>query len=144
MALAAIGGIVSGIGSVLGAVFGFKGKQADTLQAAIKVLGDANTSNVHREKALASIIVAEATSESLLAKNWRPLLMLVFAGLVIAYWFGYTPPHLNEPLSPALAEVFDIVKLGIGGYIGGRTIEKIVASIGLSKTLKTFIEKKLL
>lgn len=74
-------------------------------------------------KAAADIIVAEAKGESWLQRNWRPLLMLWFAGLIGAHWLGFTAPNLSENVVQSL---LDIVQLGVGGYIIGRSAEKIV------------------
>jgi hypothetical protein len=49
------------------------------------------------------------------------MLMLWFAGLVGAYWFGWTPPNLPEA---RVADLFTLVQIGVGGYIGGRSVEK--------------------
>jgi hypothetical protein len=69
--------------------------------------------------------------------------MLVFGALIVSFWFGYVPPNMTADMPPALGRVFDLVQLGIGGYIGGRSLEKIVSSLGLASVLKKFIEKKL-
>ena len=67
------------------------------------------------------IIKGEIGGESWLQRNWRPLLMLWFAGLVGAHWLGYTPPNLSQE---TIAALLGIVKVGIGGYVVGRSVEK--------------------
>jgi hypothetical protein len=82
---------------------------------------------VHRSnefKAAAEIIVAEAKGESWLQRNWRPVLMLWFAGLIGAHWMGFTAPNISDSV---LEHLLDIVKIGIGGYVIGRSTEKIEA-----------------
>lgn len=74
-------------------------------------------------KAATSVLVAELTGESWLQRNWRPLVMITFAGLVVAHWLGYTAPNLSEPQVLAL---LGIVKVGLGGYVLGRSAEKAV------------------
>ena len=74
-------------------------------------------------KQQANIIVAEANGDSWLQRNWRPLVMMNFAGLVTAHWLGYTPPNLPEEQVIAL---LDIVKVGLGGYVVGRSAEKVM------------------
>jgi len=74
-------------------------------------------------KQQANVIMAEANGESWLQRNWRPLVMLNFAGLVTAHWLGYTPPNL--PNNQVLA-LLDIVKVGLGGYVLGRSAEKVM------------------
>lgn len=77
-------------------------------------------------EAASRIIAAEASSESWLTSNWRPLVMVTFTGLVVARWFG-----VSVPLPPELeVELFSIIKIGIAGYIGGRSAEKIADSVG--------------
>lgn len=66
------------------------------------------------------IILAEATG-SWLQKNWRPGMMVWFAVLIGLYWFGIVPPNMTEGI---VLKLFDLLQIGIGGYIGGRTIEK--------------------
>lgn len=74
-------------------------------------------------KGAVDIISAEANGESWLQRNWRPLLMLWFAGLVGAHWLGFTPANLPEEV---VVKLLTIVQVGIGGYVLGRSGEKIV------------------
>lgn len=72
------------------------------------------------------IIKTEAASSHWLAANWRPLLMLVFGGLIVARWFGWAAPNLTEA---EYLKLWSIVEFGIGGYVVGRSVEKIAPSI---------------
>ena len=67
-------------------------------------------------------VKAEAQSESWLARNWRPLTMLAFVALIGMHWIGVTPDTLPDAHVTA---VLDIVQIGIGGYVIGRSAEKI-------------------
>lgn len=78
------------------------------------------------EKAAASIIQAEAASKSWLASSWRPITMLVFVALITARWFGWSAPNLSD--AEAL-KLWDIVQVGLGGYIIGRSAEKITPGV---------------
>lgn len=76
------------------------------------------------------IVMAEANSESWLARNWRPMIMCLF-GLVIAnnyIIFPYMNMFMPEKavLLPVPVHLWDLLKLGIGGYVVGRSGEKIV------------------
>jgi hypothetical protein len=71
----------------------------------------------------AEIIKTEAASEHWLAANWRPILMLTFGGLIVARWFGWAAPNLSEA---EYLKLWDIVQLGLGGYVIGRSAEKII------------------
>ena len=49
--------------------------------------------------------------------------MLWFAGLVGAHWLGFTPPNLPVEV---VNNLLDIVQVGVGGYVLGRSGEKMV------------------
>lgn len=68
------------------------------------------------------VIIAEASSESWLTANWRPLVMVVFTGLVVGKWMGWTAAGIGEALELQLLE---IIKLGLSGYVVGRSAEKV-------------------
>jgi len=74
-------------------------------------------------EAKARIIEAEAKSEHWLTSTWRPATMVTFVLLTVAYWFGLTPDGLSEE---RVADVFDLIKIGLGGYLVGRSVEKVV------------------
>lgn len=76
--------------------------------------------------AQADIIKTEAASSHWLAANWRPLLMLTFGGLITARWFGWAAPNLSQEEYLAL---WNIVEFGIGGYVIGRSAEKIAPTL---------------
>jgi hypothetical protein len=77
-------------------------------------------------KAQAQIINTEAASEHWLAANWRPITMLVFVALIVARWFGWAAPNLAEE---EYIKLWSIVELGLGGYVLGRSAEKIIPKI---------------
>lgn len=85
-------------------------------------------------KAAASIIIAEAQGESAVQRNWRPHLMylimglLVFNGVVVPLSeaiFKVDLPIL-EAWSAIPGEMWTLLQIGLGGYIVGRTGEKMV------------------
>ena len=71
----------------------------------------------------ANVIMSEANGDSWLQRNWRPMVMINFAMLITAHWLGYTPINLPETQVVALLE---IVKVGLGGYVIGRSAEKVM------------------
>ncbi|HBF31348.1 3TM-type holin, partial [Rhizobium sp.] len=77
-------------------------------------------------KAAAGIVLAEAQSKNWLASSWRPITMLIFVGLIVARWFGWTAPGLSQP---EVLELWAIVKIGMGGYVIGRSVEKVVPDV---------------
>jgi hypothetical protein len=76
--------------------------------------------------AAGDIIKAEAQSEHWLAACWRPILMLTFGGLIVARWLGWSAPGISEA---EVLKLWDIVQLGLGGYVIGRSIEKVAPQI---------------
>jgi hypothetical protein len=76
--------------------------------------------------AQAQIVQAEAASSNWLASSWRPITMLTFVALIVARWFGWAAPNLAEA---EYLKLWDIVQLGLGGYVIGRSVEKVVPSI---------------
>ena len=95
--------------------------EAERLKAEITIQAMAHAET--ELKSATDIILAEAQGESWLQRNWRPLLMLWFAALVGAHWLGFTPPNLPENV---VINLLDIVQVGVGGYVLGRSGEKMV------------------
>ena len=78
------------------------------------------------ESAAAKIINTEAASTHWLAANWRPLTMITFTALIVARWMGWVAPNLSEA---EYLKLWSIIEFGLGGYVVGRSVEKIAPSI---------------
>lgn len=74
-------------------------------------------------EAAASVITAEAQSESWITRSWRPITMLTFVALVAAHWLGFTAPNITQA---EIIGLLDIVKIGLGGYMVSRGAEKSI------------------
>lgn len=74
-------------------------------------------------------IVAEAKGESWLQRNWRPLTMLFFATIigVVVFSGGYINGRQLD--HDFIMRILDIIQLGLGGYVLGRSAEKIVPNV---------------
>ena len=72
--------------------------------------------------AKAKIVEAEAKSEHWLTATWRPMVMLFFTAMVGADSFGW----LANPLSD---EAWLLLQLGLGGYVVGRSAEKVTKTV---------------
>ena len=107
-------------------------------QAAIKIRQIEAQLEQTRLEVRGQAVQAEATGESWLQRNWRPLTMIWFSFLVGAYWFGYTPENLSEE---AVLSLFGLIKLGSGGYVIGRSAEKITKEISGSGLLGKILNK---
>jgi hypothetical protein len=71
----------------------------------------------------AKVVIAEAQSESWLTRNWRPILMLTFT-YIIAH-NHVIAPLFSVPSVTIVPDMWALLKLGMGGYIGGRSAEYI-------------------
>jgi hypothetical protein len=82
------------------------------------------------------VIIAELTRGSWLARSWRPLLMLLIMVILAVYGLvlplaealsgeaiGFTPRFYDIPDG-----LWNLITLGVTGYIGGRSLEKVVES----------------
>lgn len=69
-------------------------------------------------EAQAKIITAEAQGAGILQRNWRPITMLTFLVLVVLDAFGWLPFRLAE-------QAWTLLQIGLGGYVVGRSAEKI-------------------
>lgn len=86
-------------------------------------------------KSQADVLKAEINGENWLQRNWRPIVAVGFAFIVFFYgivlpiavgWFGMPPARVGDDL---LKWIMDAVMVCLGGYIGGRSLEKIVGMI---------------
>lgn len=95
-------------------------------EAKLKLLEMAQNGELQELASRSSIIKTEASSEHWLVAAWRPILMLTFGALIVARWLGYSAPGISEA---EILKLWSIVELGLGGYVIGRSVEKIVPSI---------------
>jgi hypothetical protein len=107
-------------------------------QAAIKLRQIESQLEQTRLEVRGQAVQAEANGESWLQRNWRPLTMVWFSALIGGYWFGYTPDNLSEE---AVLSLFGLIKLGLGGYVIGRSAEKITKEISGSGLLSKMLKK---
>ena len=101
-------------------------QKAIMLNTQVELLEYALNYEQEQLKAKTEIIVAEAKSESWVTRNWRPVTMLSFVAAILGYWFGLTPDTLTPE---AVDSMFTLVQIGLGGYVVGRSAEKVIPSI---------------
>ena len=111
------------VGDVLDKIIPDPAAQAE---AKLKLMELAQKGEFTEMTTKAEIIKAETNSESWLAQSWRPIMMLTFGALIVARWLGYSAPGISED---EILKLWDIVELGLGGYVIGRSVEKVVPSI---------------
>ena len=118
------------VGKIFGRLFGIIDQVVEDKDQAAKLKHDLEMGMMEKDfsfveeelKARASIIAAEARGESWLQRNWRPLLMMTFT-YIVAHNHIISPmfslPRLDIP-----PDMWELLKLGMGGYIIGRSVEK--------------------
>lgn len=67
-------------------------------------------------------IAAEAAGKGWLQSNWRPLTMITFLVLVVLDSLDMLPNRLSE-------HAWDLLELGLGGYVIGRSLEKVAPRV---------------
>ena len=85
----------------------------------------------------AGIVTAEVTSEHWLTRSWRPMLMLLLMGFLVLVGavlpladllVGYPIPF--DPRWTVLPpEFWNFLAIGMGGYVGGRSLEKMAGAV---------------
>jgi len=79
--------------------------------------------------AASAVVKAEAKSEHWLTSTWRPITMLVFVFIIANNYILYPYLSLFLEQAPKLAlppDLWDLLKIGLGGYVVGRSGEKVV------------------
>ncbi len=76
-----------------------------------------------------NVVVAEAKSEHFIVAAWRPITMLVFVFIIANNYIIY--PYLNLFFDTGIElelppYLWELLKIGLGGYIVGRSVEKSV------------------
>ena len=78
------------------------------------------------------IVLAEANSGSWLTSTWRPLLMMIIVSIIALNYliFPLISLTLGVPLEIDLpSELWTLLNIGVGGYVVGRSGEKITETI---------------
>ncbi|WP_053228477.1 3TM-type holin [Spirochaeta cellobiosiphila] len=83
-------------------------------------------------KAQRDVLVAEAQGQSWIQRNWRPCLMMVIIAIIgnnyvllpyLSLVLGKAPKMEMPP------ELFNLLSIGVGGYVVGRSGEKIALNL---------------
>lgn len=90
------------------------------------------------EQAAAQVVMAEAKSEHTITATWRPILMLTITAIV--GWNYLLAPIATVIINYALGqqvtlsiplpdELWNLLMIGVGGYVVGRSGEKIAGTL---------------
>jgi len=125
---------------LLGPLLGIGEKMIDKLwpdpakaaEAKAKLMQMAQSGQLDDMRVHMDAIVAEAKSDHTITATWRPITMLVFVAIIANNYILMPYLHLifgidvTLPLPP---QMWDLLKLGLGGYVVGRSVEKSVKHI---------------
>ena len=67
--------------------------------------------------------IREEARGNWLQRSWRPIVMLIFTLIILAGTF------LNLPILADTSRFWDLLEIGLGGYIIGRGSEQLVSSL---------------
>jgi len=123
--------------SIFSKIFGTHTKE--TVNAVERVVDGLTVSDQEKSNAKAELVqvvqqslvgIATTQAEVLkqemrgnwLQKSWRPIVMLCFTALLVIRWTGISSHEISLELEMKLME---LLKFGMGGYIVGRSVEKV-------------------
>lgn len=118
-----IGGLFTGIREAI------TGEKISDPNLKLELLKELHQAEAKMMESQAKTIVSEASSEHFVVAAWRPITMLVFVFIIANNYiiapyllaFGITVPTLSIP-----PDMWTLLQLGLGGYIAGRSGEKMV------------------
>ena len=121
------GGLVTEVGKVIDNLFTSDEERLNAKNEVFKVLQE---QKLKLQQLQTEIILAEANG-NWLQRSWRPILMLSFGFIVI--YVKFIAPLFSLPIPPLEDEFWGLLQLGIGGYVVGRSVEKVAKNIIIKK-----------
>ena len=121
------GGVVKEVGNVIDKLFTSEEERINAKNEMLKVLKE---QQLELQRLQTDVILAEAKG-NWLQRSWRPILMLAFGFIVI--YVKFIAPLFSLPIPPLENEFWDLLQLGIGGYVIGRSVEKVAGNITVNK-----------
>lgn len=113
------------IGQVIDKLFPDPNQREIAKAELTKIVGEQHIAEM---EAKSKVIVAEAQGDSWMQRNWRPCLMFLFM-FILAFNFILAPIAgmlgLIIKTLPIPNDMWFLLSIGVGGYIGGRSAEKI-------------------
>ena len=115
-------GLVDSVGGVLDNLITSKEEKLKAHEAITKLIQD----NIIELFKLQSEIVKTEMTGNWLQRSWRPILMLSFGFIIVYYYF--IAPVFGTPSIDLPEKFWNLLNIGIGGYVVGRSAEKIFKS----------------
>lgn len=110
-----LSGLIGEIGGVVNTL-SVSSKEKKRIEAELLQVVNKHEEELNRSRAA---IIRSETQGNWLQRSWRPVVMLVFAVIVLAGTFW------ELPILADTSRFWDLLEIGIGGYVIGRSAEKI-------------------
>lgn len=133
--------LITGVTTVIGKLFGMKEKQGEVVEGVLGTLSSINDADAAQAEATAKAIQAVYEQGGFIERAWRPVFMWIAMGLIVARWFGYSPPHLSPE---EVQHIYTFLYIGVGGYLPLQSIDKWMRGFQIGSILKEYISKKVL
>ncbi len=121
------GNVIKEVGNIIDDLFTNDEERINAKNKIIQVLKE---KELELQKMQTDIIIAEAKG-NWLQRSWRPILMLSFGFIVI--YVKFIAPLFDFRIPELENEFWNLLQLGIGGYVIGRSAEKISEKITINK-----------
>ena len=135
-------GASSIINSVSGVLDKFITTDAEKLKAKQEISDLITTKLTELASYQRDVLVAEIQGNAL-QRSWRPIVMLAFAFIIVFHYFlqplishWYAMPNIELP-----DQFWSLLELGMGGYVVGRSVEKVADTVTKNVDL-AFIPKR--
>ncbi len=120
-------GVIGEINKVIDNLFTSDEERMHAKNEMLKILKE---QQLELQRLQTEIIVAEANG-NWLQRSWRPILMLAFGFIVI--YVKFIAPLFDFKIPELENEFWNLLQIGIGGYVIGRTGEKIAKEYASTK-----------
>ena len=119
--------VIGDIGKVIDNLFTSEEERTSAKNKILQVLKE---KELELQRMQTDVIIAEAKG-NWLQRSWRPILMLSFGFIVI--YNKFAAPLFGWPIPILENEFWTLLQIGIGGYVVGRSAEKIADKITIHK-----------
>ena len=106
-------------------------KEEERIKAKTELLAMANDFILKVSQVKADVLKVEL-SGNWLQRSWRPIIMLSFGFIVIYRYF--VAPTFSLPMAELPENFWNLLELGLGGYVIGRSAEKILSGSSINFT----------
>lgn len=131
--------LVDSVGGVIDNVFTNDDEKSTAKQKLTSVIMDA----FDKLQVLQAGIITKEADGNWLQRSWRPIVMLMFAFVVVYAYFlqpAFFPSAVN--VREELPEEFwGLLNIGLGGYVVGRSVEKVANTVTKNIDIP-FLKKK--